>query len=193
MSGPSLAGGNPDSVGELARVGVVTVSDRASSGEYVDLSGPEVLAFLDAALDSSWEAVVRVIPDERTLVEQTLIELVDEQGCCLVITTGGTGPAPRDITPDATAAVCNRILPGFGEQMRAISLRHVPTAILSRQVAGTRGSCLILNLPGAPKAIRETIDEVFPAVPYCIDLVGGPYIETTDGPWSAYRPKHARK
>ena len=193
MSGPSLFGGSPDSVGDLARVGVVTVSDRASSGEYVDLSGPEVLAFLEGALDSEWQAEVRVIPDERTLVEQTLIELVDDIGCCLVITTGGTGPAPRDITPDATAAVCDRILPGFGEQMRAISLRHVPTAILSRQVGGTRGGCLILNLPGAPKAIRETIDEVFPAVPYCIDLVGGPYIETTDGPWSAFRPKHARR
>ena len=193
MSGPSSAGGSADSVGDLALVGVLTVSDRASSGEYADLSGPEVLAFLKEALDSEWQAEVRVIPDERTLVEQTLIELVDDIGCCLVITTGGTGPAPRDITPDATAAVCDRILPGFGEQMRAISLRHVPTAILSRQIGGTRGSCLILNLPGAPKAIRETIDEVFPAVPYCIDLVGGPYIETTDGPWSAFRPKHARR
>ena len=193
MSGPSPAGGSPDSVGDMARVGVVTVSDRASSGEYADLSGPEVLAFLEEALDSEWQAEVRVIPDERTLVEQTLIELVDDIGCCLVVTTGGTGPAPRDITPDATAAVCDRILPGFGEQMRAISLRHVPTAILSRQVGGTRGGCLLLNLPGAPQAIRETIDEVFPAVPYCIDLVGGPYIETTDGPWSAFRPKHARR
>ena len=133
MSGPSLAGGSPDSVGDLARVGVVTVSDRASSGEYDDQSGPEVLAFLDEALDSEWQAEVRVVPDERTLVEQTLIELVDDIGCCLVVPTGGTGPAPRDITPDATAAVCDRILPGLGEQMRAISLRHVPTAILSRQ------------------------------------------------------------
>lgn len=193
MSGPSSAGGSADSVGDLALVGVLTVSDRASSGEYADLSGPEVLAFLEEALDSEWQAEVRVIPDERTLVEQTLIELVDDIGCCLVITTGGTGPAPRDITPDATAAVCDRILPGFGEQMRAISLRHVPTAILSRQVGGTRGSALILNLPGAPKAIRETIDEVFPAVPYCVDLVGGPYIETTEGSWSAHRPKHARR
>jgi molybdopterin adenylyltransferase len=122
-----------------------------------------------------------------------LTEMVDEVGCSLIVTTGGTGPAVRDITPDATEAVCERMLPGFGEQMRSISLRHVPTAILSRQTAGTRGSCLIINLPGNPKAIRETIDEVFAAVPYCIDLIGGPYIETTAGPWAAFRPQHARR
>jgi molybdopterin adenylyltransferase len=176
----------------LVRVGVVTVSDRASSGEYEDKSGPAVVGFLEEALTSPWEVEVRVIPDEQPLIESTLISLVDD-GCSLIITTGGTGPAPRDVTPEATEAVCERILPGFGEQMRAISLRHVPTAILSRQTAGTRGSTLILNLPGAPKAIRETIDEIFAAVPYCIDLIGGPYIETDPEVVDAFRPKHARR
>jgi molybdopterin adenylyltransferase len=135
---------------------------------------------------------IRVIPDEQPLIESTLVSLVDG-GCSLVITTGGTGPAPRDVTPEATEVVCERILPGFGEQMRAISLRHVPTAILSRQMAGIRGSALILNLPGAPKAIRETIDEIFAAVPYCIDLIGGPYIETDPAVVESFRPKHARR
>lgn len=178
--------------GEFVRIGVVTVSDRASSGEYEDRSGPAVVGFLEEGLTSPWEVEIRVIPDEQPLIESTLVSLVDE-GCSLVITTGGTGPAPRDVTPEATEAVCERILPGFGEQMRAISLRHVPTAILSRQMAGIRGSALILNLPGAPKAIRETIDEIFAAVPYCIDLIGGPYIETDPAVVESFRPKHARR
>ena len=151
-----------------------------------------MVGFLEEALTSPWEVEIRVIPDEQPLIESTLVSLVDE-GCSLVITTGGTGPAPRDVTPEATEAVCERILPGFGEQMRAISLRHVPTAILSRQMAGIRGSALILNLPGAPKAIRETIDEIFAAVPYCIDLIGGPYIETDPAVVESFRPKHARR
>lgn len=179
-------------VGEFARIGVVTVSDRASSGEYEDMSGPSIVDFLEEALASPWEVDLKVIPDEQSLIESTLISLADG-GCSLIITTGGTGPAPRDVTPEATEAVCERMLPGFGEQMRAISLRHVPTAILSRQTAGTRGSTLILNLPGAPKAIRETIDEIFAAVPYCIDLIGGPYIETDPSVVDSFRPKHARR
>ena len=135
----------------------------------------------------SWTAVYRVIPDDRTTIEAALISMVDADGACVVVTTGGTGPAPRDVTPDATTAVCDRLLPGYGEQMRAISLAHVPTAVLSRQVGGTRGKCLILNLPGQPKAIRETIDTVFASVPTCVDLIGGPYLEV-GGPVKAFRP-----
>ena len=192
-SGHRGLGGMVETVGDFARIGVLTVSDRASSGEYEDRSGPAVVGFLEEVLLSPWEAVTRTIPDEVEVIEGALRSLVDDEGCSLVITTGGTGPAERDVTPEATEAVCERILPGFGEQMRAISLRHVPTAILSRQTAGTRNSALILNLPGAPKAIRETIDEVFAAVPYCIDLVGGPYIETDSTIVEAFRPKHARR
>ena len=144
-------------------------------------------------MTSPGEVVRRLVPDESALIEAALVELVDAEGCAGVVTTGGTGPAPRDVTPEATEAVCERMLPGFGEQMRAISLRHVPTAVLSRQTAGIRGSSLILNLPGSPRSIREILDEVFAAVPYCIDLVGGPYITTDSAVVDAFRPPHARR
>jgi len=179
--------------GELCRFGVLTASDRASAGDYEDLSGPAIEQFLDEAVTSPLEVVRRLVPDEPTLIEAALVDLVDAEGCSMVVTTGGTGPAPRDVTPEATEAVCERMLPGFGEQMRAISLRHVPTAVLSRQTAGIRGSALILNLPGSPRSIREILDEVFAAVPYCIDLVGGPYITTDSAVVEAFRPPHARR
>ena len=179
--------------GELCRFGVPTASDRASAGDYEDLSGPAIEQFLDEAVTSPWEVVRRLVPDEPVLIEAALVELVDAEGCSVVVTTGGTGPAPRDVTPEATEAVCERMLPGFGEQMRAISLRHVPTAVLSRQTAGIRGSSLILNLPGSPRSIREILDEVFAAVPYCIDLVGGPYITTDSAVVDTFRPPHARR
>ena len=179
--------------GELCRFGVLTASDRASAGDYEDLSGPAIEQFLNEAVTSPWEVVRRLVPDEPDLIEAALVELVDAEGCSMVVTTGGTGPAPRDVTPEATEAVCERMLPGFGEQMRAISLRHVPTAVLSRQTAGIRGSSLILNLPGSPRSIREILDEVFAAVPYCIDLVGGPYITTDSAVVDAFRPPHARR
>ena len=179
--------------GELCRFGVLTASDRASAGDYEDLSGPAIEQFLDEAVTSPLEVVRRLVPDELPLIEAALVELVDAEGCSMVVTTGGTGPAPRDVTPEATEAVCERMLPGFGEQMRAISLRHVPTAVLSRQTAGIRGSALILNLPGSPRSIREILDEVFAAVPYCIDLVGGPYITTNSAVVEAFRPPHARR
>ena len=180
-------------VGEFIQVGILTSSDRASSGEYEDLSGPAIRGFFEEALISEWDAISVVVEDEQAAIESALIDLIDVQGCNLVVTTGGTGPAPRDVTPEATEAVCSRMLPGFGEQLRAISLRYVPTAILSRQSAGIRGQALIINLPGAPKAIRETIDEIFAAVPYCIDLIGGPYIETDSTVVESFRPKHARR
>lgn len=173
------------------RIGLVTVSDRASQGIYQDKGIPSLQEWLTAALCTPWDAVTRIIPDELGLIEATLIELVDEAGCNLVLTTGGTGPAPRDVTPDATIAVADRILDGFGEQMRAVSLKYVPTAILSRQVGVIRKQALILNLPGQPKAIKETLDGVFAAVPYCIDLIGGPYIETHEAVIKAFRPKSA--
>ncbi len=173
---------------KCARIGIVTISDRASAGRYEDLSGPAIAKTMENYLSSPWEAVTRLIPDEQPLIEQTLVELCDEVGCCLVLTTGGTGPTLRDITPEATMAVCEKVLDGFGEQMRNVSLRYVPTAILSRQMAGIRGSSLIINLPGKPKAIRECLDAVFPAVPYCIDLIEGPYIETDESVIKAFRP-----
>ena len=179
--------------GELCRFGVLTASDRASAGDYEDLSGPAIEQFLGEAVTSPLEVVRRLVPDEPDLIEAALVELVDAEGCSMVVTTGGTGPAPRDVTPEATEAVCERMLPGFGEQMRAISLRHVPTAVLSRQTAGIRGSALILNLPGSPRSIREILDVVFAAVPYCIDLVGGPYITTDSAVVEAFRPPHARR
>jgi len=178
---------------QTVRIGIVTVSDRASRGEYEDLGGPAIREQLGAILATAWEPVARLVPDEQDQVEAALRELCDDEGCCLVVTTGGTGPAPRDITPEATAAVCERILDGFGEQMRAVSLKVVPTAILSRQIAGTRGASLIINLPGKPSAIADCLGAVFPAVPYCIDLIGGPYLETDPEVMSAFRPKHARK
>ena len=177
----------------VCRFGVLTASDRASAGDYEDLSGPAIEKFLSEAVTSPWEVVRCLVPDEQGLIESSLEELVDNEGCSVVITTGGTGPAPRDVTPEATEAVCERVLPGFGEQMRAISLRHVPTAVLSRQTAGIRGSCLILNLPGSPRSIREILDEVFAAVPYCVDLIGGPYITTDLSVVDAFRPPHARR
>lgn len=173
----------------VARIGIVTVSDRASRGEYQDLGGPAIHAWLTSALTAPWEAVARVIPDEREQVEATLKELCDRHGCCLVVTTGGTGPAPRDVTPEATEAVIEKLMPGFGEQMRAVSLQHVPTAILSRQLAGIRGQSLIINLPGKPAAIAECLEAVFPAVPYCVDLIGGPFLTTDEAFVKAFRPK----
>jgi molybdopterin adenylyltransferase len=176
-----------------ARIGIVTASDRASSGEYQDLSGPAIVEWLERALKTPWEPVARLIADEQPHIEAALKELCDIEACCLVVTTGGTGPAPRDVTPEATLAVADRVMPGFGEQMRAVSLKYVPTAILSRQTGVIRGKSLILNLPGQPKAIKETLDGVFAAVPYCIDLIGGPYLETRDEIIKAFRPKSALK
>ncbi|HEX9592486.1 MAG TPA: molybdopterin adenylyltransferase [bacterium] len=173
----------------MAKIGVLTVSDRASRGEYEDLGGPAIITALGEILTSPWEAVARVVPDEQPAVEAALRELCDQERCCLVVTTGGTGPARRDITPEATVVVCDKLLDGFGEQMRAVSLQYVPTAILSRQVAGVRGCSLIVNLPGQPKAIRECLDAVFPAIPYCIDLIEGPYLETDAAVCAAFRPK----
>ena len=174
-------------------IGFVTVSDRASRGDYEDLGGPAMQEWMQKALQSDWEPISRLVPDEQPLVEATLKELSDEAGCCLIVTTGGTGPARRDITPEATEAVCDKILDGFGEQMRAVSLQFVPTAILSRQIAGIRGKSLIINLPGKPSAIADCLNAVFPAVPYCIDLIEGPYLETRDEVIKAFRPKHAKK
>jgi len=174
-------------------VGLVSVSDRASLGVYEDKGLPALKDWLSAVIKSAWRVETRLIPDERPLIERTLIDLVDVVHCNLILTTGGTGPAPRDVTPDATVAIADRVLDGFGEQMRAVSLQYVPTAILSRQVGVTRGRCLILNLPGQPKAIKETLDGVFAAVPYCIDLLGGPFIETHDEVLKAFRPKSAKK
>ncbi|MCD4689013.1 MAG: molybdopterin adenylyltransferase [Desulfuromonadaceae bacterium] len=178
---------------QIASIGIVTVSDRASRGEYVDRGGPAIVDYLRQVLVSEYREVLRVIPDERETIVQTLSELCDEQGCCLVITTGGTGPAERDITPEATEAVCDKLMPGFGELMRKVSLEKVPTAILSRQTAGIRGSSLIVNLPGQPKAISECLDAVFPAIPYCVDLIGGPYLETNESRLKAFRPPSAVK
>lgn len=173
------------------RIGIVTISDRASAGVYEDKGGPAIAATLTDYLAMPWEPVARIIPDDLQTITGTICELVDKQGCCLVVTTGGTGPSPRDVTPEATAAACARMLPGFGEQMRAVSLRSVPTAILSRQTAGIRGRSLVVNLPGKPAAIRECLDAVFPAIPYCIDLLGGPRLETKPAVITAFRPKGA--
>jgi molybdopterin adenylyltransferase len=172
-------------------IGLVSISDRASSGAYEDQGLPALKEWFGAALASPWRMETRLIPDEQPLIENTLVDLVDNAGCHLVLTTGGTGPAPRDVTPEATLAVADKLMPGFGEQMRAVSLKYVPTAILSRQVGVIRKGALILNLPGQPKAIRETLDGVFAAVPYCIDLIGGPYIETNEAVVKAFRPKSA--
>lgn len=173
-----------------ARIGIVTVSDRASAGIYEDLSGQAIIDTLKDYLTSDWQAEYRLLPDEQPLIEHTLRELVDEKACCLIVTTGGTGPAKRDLTPEATEAVCDRMMPGFGELMRSESLKYVPTAILSRQTAGLRGSCLIINLPGKPKAIRQCLNAVFPAVPYCIDLMGGPYLQCNEDVIKVFRPQN---
>ncbi|MBB1322470.1 MULTISPECIES: molybdopterin adenylyltransferase [Shewanella] len=172
-----------------AKIGIVTVSDRASAGVYEDLSGKAIIEVLNAYLTSEWEPVYKVIPDERDVIEATLIDLADNQDCCLIVTTGGTGPAKRDVTPEATEAVCDRMMPGFGELMRTESLKFVPTAILSRQTAGLRANSLIVNLPGKPKSIRECLDAVFPAIPYCIDLMDGPFLVCDEAVMKPFRPK----
>ncbi len=176
-----------------ARVGILTISDRASQGVYEDKGGPAIREWFARALTSPWEAVARVIPDEQALIEAALIELCDDEGCSLIVTTGGTGPALRDVTPEATERVCTKILPGFGELMRTASLKFVPTAILSRQTAGVRGKCLIINLPGKPSAIDDCLQAVFPAVPYCIDLIEGAWLESDPQVCAAFRPAHAKK
>jgi len=177
---------------EVARIGIVTVSDRASRGQYEDRGGPAIRDYLRNVLSCSWEPVARLIGDDLEPLAALLAHLGDKQDCCLVITTGGTGPASRDVTPEATERVCDKMMPGFGELMRAVSLRAVPTAILSRQTAGIRGRCLIVNLPGQPKAIRECLDAVFPAIPYCIDLIGGPYLTTDETRLVAFRPANKK-
>ncbi|KAF0206114.1 MAG: molybdopterin [Gallionellaceae bacterium] len=176
-----------------AKIGILTISDRASRGEYEDKGGPAMHAWFSRVLTSPWDAVARVIPDEQPLIEATLIEMSDVLGCSLIVTTGGTGPALRDVTPEATEAVCEKMMPGFGELMRAASLKFVPTAILSRQTAGIRGKSLIINLPGKPSAIDDCLNAVFPAVPYCIDLIEGAYLESDATQCAAFRPAHAKK
>jgi molybdopterin adenylyltransferase len=178
-----------------AKIGIVTVSDRASRGEYEDRGGPAIAHYLTDVIRSPFKPVAKLVSDDVDLIEQCLIELSDREKCCLIITTGGTGPAIRDVTPEATQRVCDKMMPGFGELMRTVSLLKVPTAILSRQTAGIRsnenGAALIVNLPGSPKAIAECLDAVFPAIPYCVDLIGGPTIETRPDRLIAFRPKQA--
>jgi molybdopterin adenylyltransferase len=176
------------SADSLVPIGVVTISDRASKGVYEDKSGPGIVAALQELLVTPWQPVARLVPDERSQIETALIELADRQGCCLVLTAGGTGPAARDVTPEATEAVCERILPGFGELMRKASLEEVPTAILSRQLAGTRGRTLIVNMPGRPSSIRTCLKAVLPAIPYCLDLLGGYRLDTDPSRCRAFRP-----
>jgi molybdopterin adenylyltransferase len=170
-------------------IGILTVSDRASRGEYDDRSGPAIQAYFEDVLLLDWQPVTRIVPDEQPQIEAALRAMVDDNGCHLVVTSGGTGPAPRDITPEATVAVCEKMMPGFGELMRTESLKSVPTAILSRQTAGIRGEALIINLPGSPKAIKECLDAVMPAVPYCIELIGGPFLDTDPAKVEGFRPK----
>ena len=173
----------------MIKIGVINVSDRAAAGVYEDTPGKAAVALLREWLVTPFAVDYKVVPDEQPVIEAELRRMADEAGCGLVVTTGGTGPAPRDVTPEATAAVCTKLLPGFGELMRAASLKHVPTAILSRQTAGIRGKTLIVNLPGRPKAIRENLEAVFPAIPYCLDLIGGPRLETNEAVMKAFRPK----
>ncbi|MCH5322355.1 MAG: molybdopterin adenylyltransferase [Helicobacter sp.] len=174
---------------KVAKIGILTLSDRASRGEYEDKSGAAIRQTLKEYLKSPWEEIYRLIADDKDAIEKNLIELSDNLHCDLIITTGGTGPALRDVTPEATQAVCTKMLPGFGELMRQTSLKYVPTAILSRQSAGIRNQTLILNLPGKPKSIRECLDSVFPAIPYCLDLIGAAYLETHSDIIQAFRPK----
>ncbi|MEC9032863.1 MAG: molybdopterin adenylyltransferase [Planctomycetota bacterium] len=171
-----------------AQIGNLTVSDRASRGEYQERGGPAISEYLGDVLSSEWEPVARIVTDDQPLIEEALAEMATAEGCCLIVTTGGTGPASRDVTPEATEAVCQKLMPGFGELMRKVSLEKVATAILSRQTAGIIGSALIVNLPGQPRAISECLDAVFPAIPYCIDLLGGPYLETDEARLKAFRP-----
>jgi molybdopterin adenylyltransferase len=173
----------------MIKIGVLNISDRASAGIYEDTPGKACVALLREWIATPFDIDYRVIPDDRAVIEAELKRMADDAGCCLVVTTGGTGPAPRDVTPEATEAVCEKMMPGFGELMRATSLKYVPTAILSRQTAGLRGRTLIVNLPGRPKAIRENLEAVFPAIPYCIDLIGGPRLETHEAAMKAFRPK----
>ncbi|MBN1838558.1 MAG: molybdopterin adenylyltransferase [Campylobacterales bacterium] len=172
-----------------AKIGILTISDRASAGVYEDLSGKAIRETLSAYLSCEWESVYEVIPDEQSLIEEALKDMADVQGCSLIVTTGGTGPALRDVTPEATETVCEKMMPGFGELMRQVSLQYVPTAILSRQTAGIRGKSLMINLPGKPKSIRECLDAVFPAVPYCLDLIGGAYLTCNEEVMKPFRPK----
>ncbi|MEA2050260.1 MAG: molybdopterin adenylyltransferase [Campylobacterota bacterium] len=174
---------------KVAKIGVITVSDRASQGIYEDLSGKAIIDTVSEYLLSSWISIYKVIPDEQELIEKTIIDMVENENCSLVLTTGGTGPSKRDVTPEATENVCDRMMPGFGELMRTESLKFVPTAILSRQTAGLRGSSLIVNLPGKPKSIKECLDAVFPAIPYCIDLMDGPFLDCDNNVIKAFRPK----
>ena len=178
---------------KILKIGLVSISDRASQGVYEDKGLPGLIEWLSAALKTPWERETRLIPDEQHSIESCLRELADQAGCHLILTTGGTGPALRDVTPEATLAVADKVMPGFGEEMRRISLKYVPTAILSRQVGVIRGQALILNLPGQPKAIKETLDGIFAAVPYCLDLIGAPYVETDSSVVNAFRPKSAIK
>ncbi len=174
---------------ETIKIGLVTISDRSSQGVREDLGGPALFSWFEKTLSTPWEPARRLVPDEQDQIETALKELCDDEQCALVVTTGGTGPDPRDVTPEATEAVCERMMPGFGERMRQISLQYVPTAILSRQVAGIRGKSLIVNLPGKPSSIQETLDELFPAIPYCIDLIGGPRLESHEEVVKVFRPK----
>ncbi len=175
-----------------ARIGILTISDRASRGEYEDKGGPAIQAWFERVLTTPWQAVTRIIPDEPHLIAEALIALADSEGCSLIVTTGGTGPALRDVTPEATEAVCTKMLPGFGELMRTASLKFVPTAILSRQTAGIRGQSLIVNLPGKPSAIDDCLNAVFPAIPYCIDLIDGAYFDSDPVQCKTFRPAHAK-
>jgi molybdopterin adenylyltransferase len=173
----------------MIRIGIINVSDRASQGIYEDIPGKTIASTLTEYLVSPWEKEYAVVPDEQPLIEQMMISMADEKECCLIVTCGGTGPAKRDVTPEATLAVCSKLMPGFGELMRSVSLAFVPTAILSRQTAGIRNKTLIVNLPGKPKAIRQCLDAVFPAIPYCIDLLEGPFIECNEAVIKIFRPK----
>lgn len=174
---------------KTTKIGIINVSDRASRGEYEDIPGKEVVRLMNLWLTSSWEPVYAIIPDEKDQLEAAMIKMADEKGCCLIVTTGGTGPAVRDVTPEATEAICEKMMPGFGELMRQRSLQYVPTAILSRQTAGIRGKSLIVNLPGKPKAIKECLEAVFPAIPYCIDLIEGPFLVTDPEQMKVFRPR----
>ena len=173
----------------VTKIGILTVSDRASRGEYEDRGGPAIHDYMSEVLTNDWEPVAQVVPDDIPKIENALIDMIDNQDCSLVVTTGGTGPAPRDVTPEATENVCEKMMPGFGELMRKVSLEVVPTAILSRQTAGIRGKALIVNLPGKPSAIRDCMDAVMPAIPYCIDLIEGAYLTTDESKIKAFRPK----
>ncbi|WP_114752730.1 molybdopterin adenylyltransferase [Pleomorphovibrio marinus] len=174
---------------QTIKIGIITSSDRAAANVYEDISGKEIINTMNEYLKSEWDPVYKVVPDEQDVLEKTMIELADQEGCCLIVTTGGTGPALRDVTPEATEAVCQKMMPGFGELMRQVSLKYVPTAILSRQTAGIRNQSLIINLPGKPSAIRQCLDAVFPAVPYCIDLIEGPFLEHNPEVIKVFRPK----